>query len=254
MTILLHRFLTIFSRNSSPRRSIHAKKSFFAFWGLPFCVLTAAAFFIVLGLSIRVVRSLTGTEIKSSSVASRGQFHPPGSPKKNTPAKSLTRLRVSNEALSLQVKANMPKGLYLVIDTAANKVLLRRGEQTITQMVSSCGSGNILENPMGGKDWVFDTPRGQFSIQSKLTKPVWTKPDWAYIEEGEEIPSDPALRSEPGMMGDYALGIGQGYFIHGTLYTRMLGRNVSHGCVRLGDKDLEQLYRVLPLGTQVIIF
>ena len=39
------------------------------------------------------------------------------------------------------------------------------------------------------------------------------------------------------MMGDYALGIGSGYFIHGTLYKRLLGRNVSHGCVRLGDED-----------------
>jgi L,D-transpeptidase YbiS len=55
-------------------------------------------------------------------------------------------------------------------------------------------------------------------------------------------------------MGDYALGLGNGYFIHGTLYKRMLGRNVSHGCVRLGDEDLAHLYRNVPIGTRVFIF
>ena len=55
-------------------------------------------------------------------------------------------------------------------------------------------------------------------------------------------------------MGDYALGIGRGYFLHGTLYKRLLGRNVSHGCVRLGDEDLEFLFKTATLGTKVIIY
>jgi|GEM_PF-608677 len=166
----------------------------------------------------------------------------------------IARLRAKNAALSARIQALAPAGDYLVIDTAGNKVLLRRGENTKAEMIASCGSGNVLEDPTSGRRWVFDTPRGQFRIQSKLTNPLWMKPDWAFIEEGEAIPKNLAGRAEPGMMGDYALGIGQGYFIHGTLYTRMLGRNVSHGCVRLGDKDLEQLYRTLPIGTRVIIF
>ena len=55
-------------------------------------------------------------------------------------------------------------------------------------------------------------------------------------------------------MGDYALGIGNGFFLHGTLYTRLLGRNVTHGCVRIGDADLEYLYKTVPLGTKVYLF
>jgi len=49
---------------------------------------------------------------------------------------------------------------------------------------------------------------------------------------------------EAGVLGDYALGFGQGYFIHGTLYTRLLGRNVTHGCIRVADKDLEKSSRL----------
>jgi L,D-transpeptidase YbiS len=169
-------------------------------------------------------------------------------------APGLASLREKNAALRKRIRGLAPAGDFLVIDTAGNKVFLRNGENNRAEMTASCGSGNILEDPDSGRRWVFDTPRGQFRIQSKLTNPVWMKPDWAFIEAGEAIPKNSAARAEPGMLGDYALGIGQGYFIHGTLYTRMLGRNVSHGCVRLGDKDLEHLYRNLPIGARVIIF
>jgi L,D-transpeptidase YbiS len=84
--------------------------------------------------------------------------------------------------------------------------------------------------------------------------PVWVKPDWAFLEEGLEIPKDPADRVEAGTLGEYALGFGKGYFIHGTLYKRLLGKNVTHGCIRLSDEDLKVLYRLTKIGTPVIIF
>ena len=56
------------------------------------------------------------------------------------------------------------------------------------------------------------------------------------------------------MMGDYAMGFGDGFFIHGTLYERLLGVNVTHGCVRLGSDDLKVLYSQVPIGTTVYVF
>jgi L,D-transpeptidase YbiS len=55
-------------------------------------------------------------------------------------------------------------------------------------------------------------------------------------------------------MGEYAIGLGDGYFIHGTLYTRLLGRNVTHGCVRVGDQDLKAVFHALSMGARVILF
>ncbi|MGH7208267.1 MAG: L,D-transpeptidase, partial [Nitrospiraceae bacterium] len=115
--------------------------------------------------------------------------------------------------------------------------------------------GTILDYPdRPGARWVFDTPRGEFMIQSKFMNPVWVKPDWAFLEEGLEVPADPAQRVEAGMLGDYALGFGNGFFIHGTLYTRLLGKNVTHGCVRLNDEDLRSVYRLADIGTPLMIF
>ncbi|MBI5409362.1 MAG: L,D-transpeptidase [Nitrospirae bacterium] len=147
-----------------------------------------------------------------------------------------------------------PKGPYLVIDTAKNRLYVRKGEEIIKEVIVSTGSGSILKDPKGNRQWVFDTPRGEHSIQSKTSNPVWTKPDWAFIEEGEDVPKSFKDRVEEGVLGDYAFHLGDGYMIHGTLYTRLLGRNVTHGCVRVGDKDLKELNDTIPAGTKVIIF
>ena len=163
-------------------------------------------------------------------------------------------LRAENAALQKKLAALAPRGVFVVVDTAGNRVYLRQGNRVLKEMVASCGSGNVLEDRAGGRTWVFDTPRGAFRIQSKISRPLWIKPDWAFLEEGAPIPARREERAEPGMMGDYALGIGHGYFIHGTLYSRLLGRNVSHGCVRLGDQDLKSLVDSVALGTPVFIF
>lgn len=56
------------------------------------------------------------------------------------------------------------------------------------------------------------------------------------------------------MLGEYAMGFGKGYFIHGTLYDRFLGRNVTHGCIRLNDEDLRTVHKLSDIGTPVMIF
>jgi len=181
-----------------------------------------------------------------------------GSPDIRDPAarkpKSVKELQAANERLAQKIAAQRPTAEYLVIDTARNRVTLRKGETVLREMLASCGSGSVLEDPASGRRWVFETPRGAHRVQSKVKNPLWIKPDWAFLEAGQPVPANPAQRAEAGVLGDYALGFGKGYFIHGTLYKRMLGHNVSHGCVRLGDEDLGYLYRSIPIGTRVFVF
>jgi lipoprotein-anchoring transpeptidase ErfK/SrfK len=56
------------------------------------------------------------------------------------------------------------------------------------------------------------------------------------------------------VLGSYRLNLGDGYALHGTQQTSQLGLSVSHGCVRLGDKDLETLYAMSNVGDEVIIY
>jgi len=156
--------------------------------------------------------------------------------------------------LASRMKSLTPRGTYLLIDTAENRLRVMRDGKVLQEAIVSCGSGDILQDPSGEKKWIFDTPRGEFSVSSKLVNPTWIKPDWAFYEEGEDLPKNYNDRIDNDTLGDYALGIGDGYFIHGTLYTRLLGRNVTHGCVRVGDKDLKSIYQIVPMGAKVYIY
>jgi L,D-transpeptidase ErfK/SrfK len=169
--------------------------------------------------------------------------------------KDQPRVERNVQLLERRMSGLLPKGIYIVIDTAENRLYLKKGNDVVRTAVVSCGSGVVLEEPGGKKrNWVFDTPRGEFSVKSKITNPYWVKPDWAFIEEGEAIPKGLEDRIEAGTLGDYALGFGEGYFIHGTLYTRLLGRNVTHGCVRVGDEDLKAIFRAVPMGAKIYIY
>jgi L,D-transpeptidase YbiS len=153
------------------------------------------------------------------------------------------------------LKRLVPHGVYVVVDTARNRLYLKRGEKTLYTAIASTGSGARLIDPRDpSRGWRFDTPRGVFTITGKLSNPVWIKPDWAFLEEGQPVPTELADRLESDTLGQYALGFGDGYFIHGTLYTRLLGTNVTHGCIRLGDEDLHHVFHAVPIGATVIIF
>jgi len=167
---------------------------------------------------------------------------------------SLNALKARNSALRQRLKGLTPNEIYIVIDTGRNRLYLKRGQGKIREAVISAGSGSILKDPAGKRQWIFDTPRGEYHVQTKYLAPEWTRPDWAFIEEGEAIPKDPRKRVEEGVLGEYALGFGNGYFIHGTLYTRLLGRNVTHGCIRVGDRDLKTVYSAAGVGTRIYIF
>jgi L,D-transpeptidase YbiS len=91
-------------------------------------------------------------------------------------------------------------------------------------------------------------------VRAKHPNPVWVKPDWAFLEVGEPIPRDLAARLAPTELGDYAMDLGDGYLIHGTLYERALGLSITHGCVRLGARDLDTVYHTIRIGTRVYIF
>jgi len=168
--------------------------------------------------------------------------------------KALAKLEAETSSVRKKIAALGPKGVHIVIDSARNQLTLKSGKDTLLQAVVSCGSGSVLEEPGGKRTWIFDTPRGEFQVKSKIVDPTWIKPDWAFIEEGKEIPKNREERYEPGVLGDYALGFGDGYFIHGTLYTRLLGRSVTHGCVRVGDKDLKAIYQAAAIGTRIYIY
>jgi hypothetical protein len=165
-----------------------------------------------------------------------------------------TRLRKRAVRAAEALAAQRPNGPYLVVDSYRNRLQLFRGGELLRSAVCSTGTGIVLRDPRNGHTWVFDTPLGERVIERKVKNPVWAKPDWAFIEEGQLPPTDPNERFDGFSLGDYALYMGEGYIIHGTLFPSLLGRRVTHGCIRLGDQDLEFIYKNARIGTRVFLY
>ena len=163
---------------------------------------------------------------------------------------------LKNEIRSLErrIERLTPGNAYLVVNTTENKFALYRNRQLIREGMCSTGSMISLEGE-GNQKWFFRTPRGDYRVQIKLENPIWRKPDWAFIEDGLPVPPpDHPSRYERGVLGDYALILGDGYMIHGTLYQRFIGLPVTHGCIRMLDDDLEVVFKTLPIGAKVFIY
>jgi lipoprotein-anchoring transpeptidase ErfK/SrfK len=175
---------------------------------------------------------------------------------KKSPAykKQISQLNKDIQRLSRKYNSYTSGQSYIVINTTENRFFLYRNKKLVREGFCSSGSYTMLQTE-GDRKWIFKTPKGRYWIQGKITHPVWRRPDWAFVEEGLPIPpKEHPSRYEYGVLGDYALSIGDGYLIHGTIYKRFLGMPVTHGCVRLNDEDLEVIFNTLSIGSKVYIF
>ncbi len=89
---------------------------------------------------------------------------------------------------------------------------------------------------------VSPSPSGEFKIVNRIANPT-------YYHPGVVIP---AGAGNP--IGTRWLGLNRtGYGIHGTNEPGSIGRAASHGCIRLRNRDMEQLFRMVSVGDTVLI-
>ncbi|MCX5699528.1 MAG: L,D-transpeptidase family protein [Candidatus Omnitrophica bacterium] len=118
----------------------------------------------------------------------------------------------------------------ILVDKSQNTLLLKNNEEIIKTYIVSTGKNNC-------------TPVGTFKIVNKLSNPTWFK-------AGAVVPPESAQN----VLGTRWMGFDlAGYGIHGTIQPTELGKQVTQGCVRLSNADVEQLYSIVPVGTEVTI-
>ena len=145
---------------------------------------------------------------------------------------------------------------YIVIDRPRNRLVLRKSGDILLDAVCATGSGKILFGDQRDQTWHFQTPRKVFTVKKKVLSPIWKKPTWAFVEKNVAEPVLPweFNRLDGTTLGSYALELQDSYAIHGTLYPVLLGRSITHGCIRLNDEDLTEAYRLSSRGTRVYVF
>jgi lipoprotein-anchoring transpeptidase ErfK/SrfK len=84
------------------------------------------------------------------------------------------------------------------------------------------------------------SPVGRFTIERRVKNPV-------YRHEGKTV--DPGPQNP---VGTRWMGLNiKGYGIHGTNMPKSIGKAASHGCIRMGKADIEDLFEQVKVGDTV---
>ena len=120
------------------------------------------------------------------------------------------------------------------------------------------GTGNdrvMVANFPCGLGTNDSTPVGTFKVRpgSKLIDPQWTNP-----HTGEHFasndPKNPIGERWIGLMGTTPeTQKFTGYGIHGTVDPQSIGKQMSMGCVRLGDAEVQVVYELIGEGSTIVI-
>lgn len=142
------------------------------------------------------------------------------------------------------------------ISVARQRLSVKRGRTTLRSFPISTS-----KHGLGTKEGSFKTPTGRFRIAEKIGDglPVET----AFKSRIPLAPTREMLRGEdlvmsrilwldglePGNANTYSRFI----YIHGTNHEDKIGQPASHGCIRMKNADVAELFRLVPLETKVVI-
>jgi lipoprotein-anchoring transpeptidase ErfK/SrfK len=132
-------------------------------------------------------------------------------------------------------------GMKLKVQKQPFSVIVDKSQSTLTLI----SGGEIIKvyNVSTGKN--NSTPVGVFKIKDKLIDPVW-------YSEGAVVPAD----SPENVLGTRWMGLTTdepGYGIHGTTEPESIGYQCTEGCVRMYNAEVEELFDIVPEGTEVTI-
>lgn len=138
---------------------------------------------------------------------------------------------LNSDIIRLGQKLRIWTGTFnIFVDKSQNILILKDGDAVLKVYRVSTGKNN-------------NTPIGEFKIVNKLIDPVW-------YQSGAIIPPE----SPQNVLGSRWLGFDlPGYGIHGTVDSGTIGQQVTAGCVRMHNKDVEELFSLVPTGTLVKI-
>ena len=128
-------------------------------------------------------------------------------------------------------------------------IVVRTNQRRLYYIV---GPDRAISYPVGvgkaGQQW-----SGTSTISGKYIRPAWSPP--ADIKRANpKLPNVIEGGSPRNPMGAAAMTLSGGeYAIHGTNTPGSIGGFVSHGCIRMHNRDVLDLYARVSVGTQVVV-
>lgn len=151
---------------------------------------------------------------------------------------SANRLAVQ-AVVTTEKPASYEPGQAIFVDTSACRVHLYENGAEVASYACTPGQSG------------YATPKGDFYLEYKDSAPTWINPHSSWSAGMAETIGPGA--SNPLGLRALAVSCGGGIYIHGTTNTGQLGSPGSHGCVRLSNNDIVELFNRVSEGIPIII-
>ena len=148
---------------------------------------------------------------------------------KKMAALTVTVLWATAEAMAQDKQAQATR--RIVVSIPDRKLAVMEGDRVV----------RIFETAVGAPK--TPSPTGTFKIITSIQHPTW-------YTKGRTVPPGPA-----NPLGTRWLGLSRkGYGIHGTNRPDSIGHNASHGCIRMRNREVEELFKIVAVGDQVELY
>ena len=151
-------------------------------------------------------------------------------------------------ATSWHEQINLPPlgeaSLYLPVPSPPVRLVIRLSDRRV-YLYHNDQIETSYPIAIGRRGW--ETPTGEFAVRQKLKNPAWEHP-WT----GEVVPPGPDNPLGVGWVGFWSDGVNSIGF-HGTPDESLVGQAVSHGCIRMRNADILDLYAQVEVGTPVVV-
>jgi lipoprotein-anchoring transpeptidase ErfK/SrfK len=153
---------------------------------------------------------------------------------------------VSSAAVPARAQGNV---VAMAASYPAGTIVIRTKERALYLVL---GGGEALRYPVGvgraGMQW-----SGTSRIDAKYVSPAWAPPP-DIRREDPRLPDVIPGGSPHNPMGVAAMTLaGTDYAIHGTNQPDKIGHFVSHGCIRMYNADITDLFGRVAVGTPVVV-
>ena len=146
------------------------------------------------------------------------------------------KLQQGNTGFNDYVKKPASSQLWIAVNKSKRTLTVYWNKTAINKYPVALGRTN------------FVTPEGKFKIKNMVINPRWSGGGYAKPVNGGDKNNPLGYR----WMG-LSIGDQNKYGIHGNNNPYSIGRNVSRGCIRMLNTDVEELYRYVKKGTPVWI-
>lgn len=163
-----------------------------------------------------------------------------------------TQLSMAILQRDIRIRALQQKKIHLAVSLEDSTLELRHGRATLRRAKMQIGPDATVRAP-DGRTWRLVRPVGERRVAELQRSPVYTVPEWVYVQQGQPVPPESERRVEGGL-GSYVIRLDDGTEIHTEPQNGPLKGTVKPASFQVRARDMGAIFDAVKEEMPVYIY